>query len=106
MSLITTPHDWTHKRIPMWTFAILWGMDTGLTMIMVLREGFWIEANPLMQWLMLNAGLFGFVTVKAAILLGVMALAPRMREWLLWFACCVMVWPVACAVAMVSGPSV
>lgn len=105
MSLIATPHDWNNKHVAAWTFAILWSLDTVLTAILVLREGFWIEANPVMRWTMLNGGLFGFVAVKSAILCGVITLAPRMREWLLWFACCVMVWPVALGVATVSGPA-
>lgn len=94
MSVIATSYDWSGKRIPAGFFALLWSLDAVLSFLMVAQHGLELEANPAMRWVMESAGLFGFLTVKWAVLLFVLYLAPYMRRWLLWCACGVMAWPV------------
>jgi hypothetical protein len=101
--MIATPFNWQGKRLPAGLFAALWSLDAILSSIMVTRYGTDMEANPVMLFVMVEAGLLGFLAIKAAILCVWLYLAPYVRPWLLWAVTVAMAWPVVAGAIIVAG---
>lgn len=56
------------KTMLTWLFAILWALDTLITIVFVNQHDVHMEGNPVVAWVIANLGFAGFVIFKASIL--------------------------------------
>lgn len=63
-------------------FIVLWIMDCIATIVFVSQHGITAEANPLMRITIDHGGMFGFMAVKAIVLIPLIGLHKHIRSWI------------------------
>ena len=63
--------------------AFLWAVDTAATCAFVTKFGVESEANPLMAYVMTSLGMYGFVAVKASVIVFFLCVSKHMPAWLI-----------------------
>ncbi len=87
---LTSP-DSVAKRWALGVFSALQVGDLVTTLYATAKWGTDLEANPLMRWVLDNAGAGGLIVVKVAVIAGLWGLRKHIATWVPVGACAIMV---------------